>query len=483
MIEWFEYLLDELSSSDPKPQASAAYRRHLEEQRAADRAILAATLRSIVLGVHQGPNAEELCRSIGERSEWHVPVDESGAPLVREERAGRYRLAIGEKPGDNKKGGLGGRLLRLYSTPPEGPSRALSGREALRSLPEGLDGILLCDPPDAFVELRSEHLKDLPALLDALDLEEALFDPGPGQVDRLLRATWWVSCSEDGKLRPVREFAEEELAVEAFTHPDRIVGERKGFRPMKGERLFRLITEAADCDGIVVNRHFTMGWGDLRIRGIGFGPAMIHGFLRGEDLRPGAAPLPAQTKDEVRLWLRTRRFPGDGSRLIEAPLPSGTLIRAYRKQGSGWRMQETLLEQFETSVTWSPVFELGDPEATGYGPKPSRIVCPGLLAVELGARSFHNGENPERLWSPGRWLVAGYLTDELDRKCSAERLEMARELEKLLPEGAAEIPWSACLTVRGASVFRLNPAARTRDWIERTVRRAEQFTKPWVFGR
>lgn len=479
-MDWLDVLWEGLASGSASPPAPSVLARQLEEERAAESARYTETLKRLFLGTDTGPSAEEVRRSVAGRETWHIPTTEDGGWLIREERAGRYRLAVGEEPG--QKSGRGGRLLRLYSTAPEGPSREVSGPELLRSLPPGLDGLLLCEPPDAFVELRSEHFGELSRLLDALGLEEVLAHPGPDQLERLLRATWWVTAHRDGTVWSIQEALDEEVAVQAYSHPDRFIGDRSALKPMSGEELFRQASARADCDGIVVNRYHSMGRGDARIRGIGFGPGLIHGFLSGEDRRPGAAPLPAQTRAEALLWLRTRRFPGNG-RLIEAPLPSGMLIRSYREEGSAWRMQETLTDQVETPETWSPVFSLADPDASGFGPGPSRILCPGLLAVELGALSHLHGKDPESLWSPGRSLIVGRLTDEQDRKQSAERLLLARELEKLLPEGAPEIPWSACLTVRGASVFRRNPAARTRDWIERTVRRAEQFTKGWVPGR
>jgi hypothetical protein len=276
----------------------------------------------------------------------------------------------------------------------------------------------------------------------------------------------------------------------AYTHPERAGHLRDGVEKMTGEEVFRLVAEHDDCDGLAVNRGTWTGRGENRLNALVLSPGIAHALLAGEDIRPGAAPLPARGFAEAELWLTLRRFPHEGRRYVDAPYPDVTLLRAVVPEGSTWRMPETLAAQAPyPDLTWSPVFALPPGSAVGepgsahgvasLGEGATRILCAGLLAQELGA-DWRGGEDAEGFWRPGRWLPLGRLVSAAEQAQSRRRLAIAKELAKLLPHGADRIPRSALLTVAGAAVAREFPHALSRAWIEATLRQAERYTRRWV---
>jgi hypothetical protein len=442
------------------------------------------TLRKLWDAVQPDTSGQELMRAVVERQAWFVPTRESIPDLV-EVSPGRYRLAIPSGPPPSVKGrkkdGRGGLMVRAYAEKPEGDVSELSGRELVRSLPAEADGLLICLPDEAIRELPRFHFPELLRLADACDLEEIVAVPGLGQVERLLRATWYVVNLPGGGL-DTESSLERWTPVDACTHPDRGTTWGGKWEPICGEELFRRIAADESLDGIVVNFISNLGTDKERPRAVAMGPGLLIRLLAGVDHRPGAQPLPARNRNEVELWLNLRNFPHEGRRLIDAPLQSGTLLRGVAPPGSKWRQQETLSGQWESDQnTWSPVFELADPDldAPGYGDGPSRILCAGLLAQELRVEA-RGSEDAETFWQPGTWLLIGWGLDEFDRERSEQRLAIATELHRLLPEGADRVPREAILTVEGASILRHHPYAATREWIEATMRQAERFTQAWV---
>jgi hypothetical protein len=388
-------------------------------ERAAARELFEATLKEIVTGGLPSTAGAELLRSIVENDLWFVPVRADGSFDTLEVREGKYRLAIETEPNPatkrkRKKGGKGGRLLPVYTQEPDRPSTRLDGRSLARTLPEEAAGLLLHLPDSSPRELGREHFADLQRLADACDLEDLLvaeksmgqrvngsmgasplpsLTPLTTSIDprKALVATWWVATS--GGVPALDDTADDARVASAFTHPDRVGYSPHQTVPMKGEKLFQWVVENDDLDGIVVNRGSRIGRGENALSGLLLSPGFAHRLLAGEDIRPGAQPLPARSRQEVELWLALRRFPWEGRELLEALYPEESLIRATTTdpRASGWRMQETLGERGpNTGRVWSPVFVvpaagLAEP---GFGPGATRILCAGLLAKELNAGAF-----------------------------------------------------------------------------------------------
>lgn len=458
-------------------------------ERARDRAIYEATLKEIVLGPESRRAGPSLLRALVEDDAWFVPIRPDGSLEMVEVEEGRYRPAIEPEPdGTPKKkrgkGGKGGRLLPVYAEEPDRPSTPLDGRTLVRTLPEDLDGLLLhtdnCSPR----ELGREHFTDLLSLADSCDLEDLLTSPGPDQVEPLKRATWWVPMSNDRL--GLDDTTDGAVVVSAYTHPDRVGYSKYRIVPLRGEELFQRVAADDQLDGIIVNPISLIGRGKKTLNRLLLSPGILLALLAGEDLREGVRPLPARTRGEVELWLELRRFRFTGQELLEAPYPDESLFRATTddRLARQWRMQETAGNQRPgEEKVWSPVFVVpaagrGDP---GLGEGPTRILCAGLLARELNA-GRHDSKDPERCWRPGRWLLVGRFVEGWERKRSERRLVLATELAKLLPPGADRVPRSALLTVEGATLLRQRPHAGSRAWIEATLRQAERYASPWVWG-
>jgi hypothetical protein len=503
MSDWeniFDNLFSGSTGGDDRDTGASVIRRQMEAEKAAASKIFEATLKEIFLAGLPSTARSDFLRSVVENDLWFVPVRDDGSFDVVDTTAGKYRLAIDPdaagatsnasiKKKKRKKNGKGGRLLPIYAQEPNCPAVRLDGRALVRTIPEDVAGLLFHVPDKSPRELGQEFFADLRELADACDLEDMLLAPGPGQIEKLKQATWLVTMSR-GALHLDTTMSDGRL-VYAYTHRDRagysFHNSSQNVVAMTGEELFRLVAENAEADGIVVNRSSKLGRGENVLNGLALSPGFAGRILEGEDIRPGAQPLPARSREEIELWLNLRLFPWEGRELVEAPYPDHTLIRAVVPQGSQWRMQEALGNQMLLpGPTWSPVFTIPagssntEPEKEpGFGEGSTRILCAGLLAKELNASTLE-GKEPERYWRPGRWFLFGQYQDEVDRARSRRRLAIATELAKLLPPGAERIPHSALLTVEGAAFLGEYPHGGSRAWIEATVRQAKRYTKRWV---
>lgn len=431
----------------------------------------------------------DLLTTIVNRDEWWVPTNESGKFATIEAEPGQFRkmLEIEQPPSQKKKKkpssrtGGDGTLLPAYDTQPEGiAATKLDGRQLARQLPKNIDGLLICTREQSDFEIEASHFELMQTLADECDLEDCLTVPGAGQVDTLLNAQWYAEVSQENDAR----LSTYDKLVLIHTRPDR---RGLGFNkrvPMTGQELFsRLVRE--NVNGALVSITSKIGPGVNETCNLVLSPAVIHALIRGDDIRPGAKPLPAQCLEEIKLWLQFRKFPYKSRRFLDASLDGEKLVRVVVADSSEWRT----LEHRSTGVatkpgpTLSPVFSLpsvDESSETSFGPNPSRILCPGMLARELGASAYQIGTNPEKVWLPGRWLVFGRSLSEQDVSDSKRRVALAKEMQKLIPAGADAIPLSAILSFEGMNMYHDNPTAFTRDWIERTLRQAEKYTKSWA---
>lgn len=424
----------------------------------------------------------EYLRAVVEDDSWYIPLRPDGSWDVVTTREGQYESAIlmpGESTKRKNTRGAGGRMLRVWATEPKGTSKMITGRDLVRGMPEELDGWLLDDGKVMSREVHHRHFEEMRRYAGAVALEEMLTNPAPGQVEAILNATWYAQVKE-GELR-----SSDYLAV-VYTHPDRTnsftVTETQ---PVTGREFFTRVQKVPGIDGVVVNGISRFGRGARTASQLHLSHGIIHQWLQGEDIRPFAGPLPARSFNEVVLWLTMARFPYEQRVYVEAPHPGGLLLRAMVPGNHNWNDLETgCSPSLKFGPIWSPVFLLppGGRDVPGYGEGATRLLCAGLLAKELNATSPFN-KDASAYWRVGKNLLLGRLLDDQDIRMSLARLDLARELAKLLPPGADAIPPEALLTVAGARVFREHPHARTRGWIEETVRQAERYTRKWVAGR
>ncbi len=434
------------------------------------------------------------------KSDWSVPLDSKGCLQCLNAQPGEFRLILENEIGStsqkkNKKakrrsgGGSGGNLVPLYpvSEPDEksgsgmpGAVKFVNGRDLLRIIPAGIDGLLVHFKKQTPFEVRSEHFNLMRTIAGECDLEEIITSPQPGQLDRLLQAKWWVEVDDKGEPEPKRMINNKRV-VYARVQEDRLGLSFTKREQMTGEQLFRSVVRNEKAHGLVIDGKLGSPPNDL------FDPVFsiecLENMLNGNDIRVGVRPLPARSLEEIELWLNLRRFPGSNRRVLDASHDGETLVRVMVPDGQKWNMTESLGNQCFRSMVWSPVFSLPSPEAkniSGFGEGVSKILCPGLLAWELNAGAFQNGADAEKYWRVGRNLLLGRLLDEMDISMSKKRLKIARELQKLIPEGMNTIPRSRMRTVEGAAFIEEHPHGATRDWIEETVRQAERFTKTWV---
>ncbi|MBC8138142.1 MAG: hypothetical protein H8F28_19860 [Fibrella sp.] len=440
----------------------------------------------------------DLLRAIVENDAWFVAVKPDGSvdPAFVGER--KYPPAIDARDsppstGKNKerrKQGKGGLLLSIYATAPERPTVQWDGRSLVRALREDIAGLLLHPANESPQELGREFFADLFALTESFDLEEMLIAPGPDQIVRLNRATWLVEI-QDGNLYSRATFEHGSL-VHVFTHRDRVGSQSADVVAMNGEQLFRMVATNDAVDGIAVNVGSQLGREGDALNGLVLSPGFVHRLLDGEDIRPGAQPLPARNRAEVELWLRFRHFPQAEHEWVETPTPERILVRVAAPQASEWRTQETLNAQCRVEgPTWSPVFTIAspyeknsanssEPPTETFDGGQTRILCAGLLAKELNADASGGG-NTKHWWRVGRWFLLGRYMNDADRALARHRLALATELAKCLPPDADQIPRSALLTVEGAAFLRRWQHASSRSWIEATLQQADRFTKRWVW--
>ncbi|MDZ4832533.1 MAG: hypothetical protein SGJ27_01905 [Candidatus Melainabacteria bacterium] len=451
--------------------------------------------RNLFMAAAKDESLPNLLRNILQ-SDWYVPGDSAESLQTIVVKPGEYRLVLEpSRIKKNKKSkanltaakdaqnGIGGKLLPLYAVAPETPPFVLvNGRTLFGRGSAGADGLLVHVNDETPFEIGRHHFDLMASLAEQCDLEEVIVSPGPDQVAKLMAATWWVegNAEEEENQVTAKTVINDCRVAWAHTGPDRsgLAGFR---RQITGENLFRGVINNPAADGIVVNEK--LGIGDTAMFNPVFSLECIQEMLKGNDLRIGVKPLPARTLTEIEQWLRCRSFPYQNRRYIDASYDGEALVRVMVPEGHDWNMNESLGNQCRRKPTWSPVFSLPPVETrtqSGFGDGISAILCPGLLARDLNASAYPDGADPKKYWKWGRNLLFGRLLDKKDISMSKERLALARELEKMLPEGADCIPRGMMRTVEGAAFLRKHPHGGTRIWIEGTVKQAERYTKTWV---
>ncbi|RTL40593.1 MAG: hypothetical protein EKK48_15130 [Candidatus Melainabacteria bacterium] len=428
--------------------------------------------------------------TIVKQDEWWIATKPDGSLNPIKAEAGEFRkmMEIDQPPSPKRKRqksartGSGGILLPVYDEPPSDKiTHKVTGCElAAQTTSKDLDGLLVYSKDQTEFEIDASNFDLMRDIASETDLERWLTTPSPGQVEKLLQSTWYAEFHHSDN---INISTRDRLAL-IHTRPDRLGLSFNKRVPMTGEKLFRTLVEQKVGGALVeISR---IGLKHYETSTIILSPAFFYKLLEGEDIRPGAKPMPAQSMDEIKLWLDFSKFPYNNRRFLETTLNGEKLVRVVAPDSSEWQALETIRLEFKKPApTLSPVFSLPAQENfvdSGFGPHPSRLLCPGLLAAELGAMAFQVGKYPEKLWQPGRWVLLGRLLNQDDIEDSKKRLRLARELQKLIPPGSDSIPLSAILTNKGMNVFHEHPIAFTKAWIDATVAQAEKYTKSFVWN-
>ncbi|MBX9692315.1 MAG: hypothetical protein K2Z81_08030, partial [Cyanobacteria bacterium] len=390
-------------------------------------------LMNLAFGGEDRAAGPRLLRNLVESADLLIPIDDEGSFRIRQIAPGAYRLAIGENQTDKgKKGGRGGRLLPVYSEHPnermpEGSKPAskksgdedrgtqagttfkqMSGAELVGLLIDtahGIEGLLLYQKDNPPLELNLDYFGELQSLVPAIALEAILAQPGPAQIEPLLQASFLVNMRQGTPETNSGCKIYNSRFLVAYTHKDKLSSfeDNSGVETIKGEALFRMLAENSDYDGLLVNPTSKVGAGSQSKHRLVLSPGFAHNILKGIDIRPGVAPLPARSYEEVKLWLSLAGFPGNSRKLIDAPLPDSLLVRATVPDDNAWTMEETDgSKDNQPGPLWSPVFGLplnapppveleswslfpGEGK-NEYGKGATRILCAGLMATLLNPR-------------------------------------------------------------------------------------------------
>ncbi|MBK8223362.1 MAG: hypothetical protein IPK73_20300 [Candidatus Obscuribacter sp.] len=448
-------------------------------------------------------------RSVLSVDGWYVKTQESGEPLHLEQVPEQFKffpytdlsgLAKAESKGGKsretspkyrpvKEAGVSYLVLHRQESH---SSTLIPAGEIVKYLPAKCGGILFyMEAEDAGTKplfLPEKYLERLKSLTEAMQVEHYLVFPGGAgaQLETLLKHHWQVEV-RGGEIVKSSIFSDLKMVL-AATHKDKCPFSETMI--MSGQDLFAWVAEQDDVDGLAVNVVGKLESGGRPVNNLVMAPGIVHALSRGIDIRAGAAPLPARSLKEVEHYLKQVDFPWKDRRFVEAVVKDDSgqevvLLRAVVEGASTWRIQDSQGGQLlahEEGLTWSPVFQLplNYKQVKGFGEGKTKILCAGHLATELGARSYR-AEDINYLWRPGRFLLLGRLLDEQDRRSSQHRMEVAGELLKLL-DGQDRIPRSAILTVEGAKTFSLKPFTRGKQWLEASLKRAEQFTGAFAWG-
>ncbi len=332
------------------------------------------------------------------------------------------------------------------------------------------------------LELASEYFPKLKALIGSVEVESSLIADDPIDTAKLRQYEWLVDMVDNEYLRRNTSVIEANVGT-AFTHGDREFD--TGHRPavtMDGAALFRKVIDTPNFDGLAINSPIKFGPGEEPIQNM----VLSLNFLKraaGEDSCYLRVITPeARSLKEVEAWLLLNEFPA-AEEILEEKNSAGELViyAAAKSPSVSWRSQETFGEQ-EPALVKSPRFLIRPaPDIMpGYGKGCSKILCPGLIArcLYLEARS----KDGVHTWPPGRNFLIGKLLDQSEIDRANQRLNLAHELLKLLPDGEQQIPRTACLSVCGAAFLRTLPETGSRRWIEKIIRDAEKHARKWVWG-
>ena len=475
-----------MSNDDWNKSITELLRPLTDEELAIQREKGDAFLRKIFSGDVEDNTLAEVLRTIVEKNCWFIPLREDGQPAIVTAAKGEFERAVwGEKKSDGRRvvrKGQGGQLLPIYLNSQHGRSSVISGCDLVRSLPSAIDGLLLYEDSEQPLELSSEYFPKMKALIGSVEVESSLIADEPIDTGKLKQYEWLVDMVDNEHLRRNTSVIEANVGT-AFTHGDREFDtDHRPAVTMDGAALFRKVLDTPNFDGLAINSPIRFGSGKEPIQNMVLSLGFLQRAVSEDSCYLRVVTPQARSIKEVEMWLLLNEFP-EVREIFEEINPGGeTVIYAAAKSPSiSWRSQETFGEQ-EPALVKSPRFVIKPAPDTmpGYGKGRSKILCPGLIArcLYLEERSNEGAHS----WPPGRNFLIGKLLNQGEIDLANQRLRLAHELLKLLPDGEQQIPRTECLSVSGAAFLRRLPETGSRMWIEKTIRNAEKYARKWVWG-
>ncbi|MEQ1505681.1 MAG: hypothetical protein ABMB14_25835 [Myxococcota bacterium] len=334
------------------------------------------------------------------------------------------------------------------SGPGDAPLRylAMRGRHLVRNLPPEADGVGFELGRPHGLGLTREDWPRLLAFASALDVEEALEAPAPGQAPILHAHAFLVLCNEGG---PVASPIHGVWGLTVFTSPDRLRAflEREPWlaarpaEPMTLGALAERVDGRVDFDAVWIDPHH-----EPRVDPLA--PGAVSVMRAGLDPRPEARILRARTIAELHTFLDQERMVREDRAHTLAYDAEDTLVAHYTG---------TVLGRRARSYRFEPVTPTPDPLALGDGP--SELLCAGFLLEEVDRRLSLSPASPSEV-------------GPVDRAFVAETAALARALSALLGD-AAELPRATLRTVRGAAFVRKRYELADPAWIRSARDRAE----------
>jgi hypothetical protein len=371
---------------------------------------------------------EFFLRSVLRYPRWYVAVDESDHPML---------WMLGDRS-----------FVAAQSTPtsPDGSPvnwMTADGRHLARNLPPECAGVVFeLGTPAACVIESDGSAETLAYWCSALDVEDALLNPAPGQAVSLLSHEWFLLRAAGGEA--LAEEVDTFRVVHLFSAPDRLrdfIQSRPAYRQstivsIVGHDVFAELSTRSDYDAILL--HY--GFQATAVAG----PQASALFAGGQDGRSSARVLPARTTAEIHLFLDLEGV-SRGGRTHQLEYLGDELVARYTGTVAG----------SQRSWWFQPVTVTEDPLDLGDGP--SRILCAGQLADLVRRRLRALPDDPRSL-------------DTDERRTAAEAARWADELEKMLIGDV--IPRSAVRTPDGSRYLREIPEMAGGVWVREARRRA-----------
>lgn len=312
-------------------------------------------------------------------------------------------------------------------------------------------------------------------------LRAMLATPTANNLPEVLAARFMLATRSRG--RPAYDDINRGARVyQAVTDPSATEYLDDRYRPVTGAELFRQVVEDEKSDGVLIDDYKRCEPGDVSAcRNLLLSPGFCAAAMEGRDCRPGADPMPAQSRAEIELWLELHFFP-TSRQAVEATRPDGSRLLRFHADSHyrPWSCLETTDVQGTDSDIWSPVFALSAEAAArgpgDFGDRPSRILCPGLLA----ARKLRGTAPGTRAF--GTFVGIGRFQDAVSRRDAAMQVVAASEMLKLIPKGQGRVPRTAFLTVEGAAEARKRPDFFTRPGLEAERAHGLRHARVWAWG-
>ncbi|CAN5608506.1 hypothetical protein BH10CYA1_BH10CYA1_12220 [soil metagenome] len=427
-------------------------------------------------------------RSLVAFDDWFVQIDGDGNyDLVIAAPEEFLRAVKGLDPATGKrkvKRGRGGKLVCLFHNQPDKPSKKIRGRDFARSVPTGIDGLLVHRVDTEPEELDSEFLHMLPGVADSIDVAQSLFESEPIDTTALKKHMWITQIVDEGGVLCYSTYSSAHVSV-AFLDAAHDLEEVRHKKLIDGASLMRTVLEKEYLDGLELNGIAATKFGANRVTYFALSLSFLSRALNLERCYFQVHSPVTRSRAELELWLRLSKFPQDREivEAVDATTGDTVLYATSKTPTDAWRAVETLYPQQTKAMVRTLSFALRPDSSSsyGFGSGASQILCPGLLAQELfcGAARKQDGSISKHI---GKSYLIGRAFSDADQSHAREMLLIGAELLKLFSPDHDRLERKAILTVRGAEFLRSWPVCGTRSWVEQTIEYHKKCLVSWMWG-